>query len=212
MSASRRLQKGSDYIRYTCGKRNLLGRCTGCVIPARMVDEAAWQKAVEIIRDPSEVDEKIKKLTTSNPMLKQREKTRANLADIRNRQASLRRDLSEMSQENKLDKGTREYLIGQLNILAKQEEEAKKQLEDERVFQQKYNQLQERIAQFHQQCQEWRGKLDESEYTPNFPWKDGEPKQHSDGLYSLLVAFRYDSVERSMSSWKKHSNAPKRNR
>jgi hypothetical protein len=68
----------------------------------------------------------------------------------------------------KLDKGTREYLSGQLNILAQQEEEAKKELEDEQAFQQKYNQLQVRIAEFHQRCIEWREKLDDPEFTPTY--------------------------------------------
>jgi hypothetical protein len=59
-------------------------------------------------------------------------------------------------------------LTGQLTLLAKQEEEARKQHDDERVFQQKYNQLQERIAQFHQRCSEWREKLDDPEFTPTY--------------------------------------------
>ncbi|MGZ3629104.1 MAG: recombinase family protein [Ktedonobacteraceae bacterium] len=168
MSTSRRLQQGNDYIRYTCGKHNLLGRCVGCVIPAHMVDEAAWQRAIQIIRDPSEVDAKIKKLTTTNAKIKRREQTRVNLAEVRRKQANLRRELSELAQEGRLDKGTREFFTGQLAFLAKQEEDAKRQHEDEREFQQKYNQLQERIAQFHERCSEWREKVDDPEFTPTY--------------------------------------------
>ena len=75
MSVSRRLENGNDYIRYYCGKRNLLGRCPGCNIPAHLVDKAAWQRAIQIIRDPSEADEKLKELTTKNAKIK---RTRAN--------------------------------------------------------------------------------------------------------------------------------------
>lgn len=169
MTVLRHLREKSDYLRYNCGKHSgLIGRCVGCNIPARMVDEAAWQRAVTIIRDPSEADEKIKKLTTSNPMVKRREQTRNNLAEIRRKQANLRQELSELAQEGRLDRGTREFLTGQLALLANQEEEAKKQLEDERAFQQKYNQLQERIAEFHQRCREWREKLGDPEFTPTY--------------------------------------------
>jgi Recombinase/Resolvase, N terminal domain/Recombinase zinc beta ribbon domain len=171
MSTSRRLQKGSDYIRYICGKHNLVGRCVGCNIPARMVDEAAWQRALEIIRDPSEADAKIKQLTTSNEKIKRREQTRINLAEVRRKQANLRRELSVLAQEGGLDKGTREFFTGQLAILAKQEEEAKKQHEDERAFQQKYNLLQKRIEQFHKRCADWREKLDDPEFNPSYDFK-----------------------------------------
>ena len=37
-----------------------------------------------------------------------------------------------------------------------------------RQFQQKYNQLQERIEQFHQRCSEWREKVDDPEFTPTY--------------------------------------------
>ena len=169
MSVSRRLQRDHDYIRYNCGKHNnLLGRCKGCTIPAHIVDDAAWQKAVEIIRDPSVADEKIKELTTRTAQIKRREQTRINLSEVRRKQANLRKELGKLAEEGTLDTGTREFLTGQLTLLAKQEEEARKQLDDERVFQQKYNQLQERIAQFHQRCSEWREKLDDPEFTPDY--------------------------------------------
>jgi len=160
------------YFSYNCRRPlRLTGQCPGCTIPVEIPDEAAWQKAVEIIRDPTEVDEKIKQLTAGDPTTQHRQKTLKDLAEIRKRQTALRKDLSDLSQEGRLDKGTREYLSGQLNILAQQEEDALKQLADEQAFQDKYTKLQERIAQFHQQCRAWREKLDDPQFTPSFDFK-----------------------------------------
>lgn len=142
MSVIRDRRKEDYYVHYKCNRfAGLIGRCVGTQITAHLVDDAAWERAVEIIRDPSQVEAKIKHLTTDNSLTKHRERTRTNLAEIRRRQASLRKDLSEMSQEGKLDKGTREYLSGQLQILAKQEEEAKEQQAKEQAFQKQYNEL-----------------------------------------------------------------------
>ncbi len=160
------------YIDYQCQRRyKSFGRCDGCQITAPFADNAAWQEAVKIIRNPSLFENKIQKLSTSDPIIEQRKRMLKTLVEIRNKQTSLRKDFSEMSQAGKLDKGTREYLTGELNILAKREEDAKKQLADEQAFQVKYNLLQKRIATFHERCQEWREKLDDPEFIPPYEFK-----------------------------------------
>ena len=159
----------ADEIRYQCGNyTGTLSKCKGCSTDARMLDAAGWAEAVKIIRDPSEVDKRIQKLTADNPITKQHRNKLATLADIHNRQTALRKDLSEMSQKGKLDKGTREYLSSQLTILAKQEADTKQQLEDEQAVKEQYNKLQQRIVEFHKRCTQWREKLDDPQFTPSY--------------------------------------------
>lgn len=108
------------YIEYTCQRScNTLNRCEGCSIPSYVLDEASWEKAVEIIRDPSEVDHRVKQLTGGDPTIDHRKKTRNSLADIRKRQTALRNNLNDLMQQEKLDKGTKEFFSGQLLLLAK---------------------------------------------------------------------------------------------
>jgi len=190
MSVSRRLQKNSDYLRYHCGKRNLLGRCPGCNIPARMVDEAAWQRAIEIIRDPSEVDGKIKQMMVNNSTIEQRRKTLNGLSGIRKKQTSLRKNLSDLMQEGKLDKGTREFLSGELQLLAKQEETCLAELASEQALQDKYNLLQERIAEFHQLCIEWRENIDDPESTPSYQFMQDACEFF--GITAIVYKFGHD--------------------
>ena len=115
----------------------------------------------------------MQKLTAGNPAIEHRQKTLKDLADIRKKQASLRQELSFLIQEGKLDKGTREYLSGQLQFLSGQEEQAKSTLADEQAFEEKYNNLHKRIAEFHRQCREWKENLDNPRFIPSFQfWCD----------------------------------------
>jgi site-specific DNA recombinase len=171
MTASRRLDRSDDHIFYYCGRRNLVLRCPGASIVAHVVDDAAWQRAIKIIRDPSEVDEKLQQLTASNKLAEQQKQTVSRLAGIRAKQKKLRKNLSELMQAEKLDKGTEEFLSGELFLLAQQEEQARKELANEQALQDKYTQLQDRIAAFHQRCLEWREKLDDAEFILDYDFK-----------------------------------------
>jgi site-specific DNA recombinase len=167
-----RAANGEDVpkLYYNCSKNIMENgqRCGGCVIPVDLLDAATAAYIAEKIHDPSEVDQKIAKLTRDNPVVKQREKSRANLAEIRRKQKNFRKELNNMIQSGTIDPGTRDYLTGELNLLAKQEADAEKVQADEQAFQKKYTLLQERIAAFHQQCTQWRQQLDDPEFTPSF--------------------------------------------
>lgn len=142
MRVSRRYFKTSDYLCYLCPTNRLIGRCRGCSIPGSQIDDAAWERAIEIIRNPSLVEEKLQQLMASDLM-----------------------------QGGKLDKGTSEFLSGELQLLAKQEETCLAELAKEQLLQDKYNQLQARIAEFHQRCLAWRENIDDAEFTPSYQFK-----------------------------------------
>lgn len=38
-------------------------------------------------------------------------------------------------------------------------------------MQEKYNELQEKIAEFHRQCTQWRENIDDPEFTPSYEFK-----------------------------------------
>jgi site-specific DNA recombinase len=162
------------YFSYNCAQPyNKVGRCQGCSISVDELDNAAKAKAVAIIHDSSEVDNKIAQLITGNPNIEQCKRRLKNLTDIRREQETLRNNLNKVMRKEKLDEKTVAYLNGQLGTLAQQERDAVKLLADEQAVQEKYNKLQERIAEFHQTCQEWREKLNDSSFTPSFQfWHD----------------------------------------
>ncbi len=162
----------ADQISYQCSKYTGRGSvCKGCYIDARVLDKAAWQKAREIIRDPSQVEKKLRGLLAEITPKMQRENTVKKLQGIRNRQRALRKDLSTLSQEGKLDKGTREYLTGELHLLSREEETAQTELDDAQLVQEKHRQLQKRIVEFHQRCTLWREKIDDPEFIPSYDFK-----------------------------------------
>jgi hypothetical protein len=168
MSVSRRLLKTKNYLKYVCGKRNLIGRCPGCDIPVRMVDETAWERAVQIIQDPSELEAKISKVLEKDTTQEQRRNTLNLLSEIRKKQTTFRRNLSRLLQQQEVDQQTTKYLSGQLNLLEMQEQEARKQLESEQALQEKYNKLRQRAAEFLERCGEWRKALGTPEFVPTY--------------------------------------------
>ena len=146
-------------------------KCKGCSVAASLLDPDAWVEAVKVIRDPALFEKQIQDLFTDNPLLKQRESTMKHLADIRTRQKNLRNNLNTMMQEGGLDKNTRDYLAGQLQTLATEEEEALKELASEGAFQEKLNKLQHRIAEFRRKCTQWREKLADPQFTPDYDFQ-----------------------------------------
>ena len=162
----------ADEINYQCNNYGgTVSVCKGCSIGARSLDEAAWQKAVQIIRDPSLEEKKVRELLAEVTPSTQRANAVKRVENIRTRQKALRKDLSTLSQEGRLDKGTREYLLGELQLLSVQEEQAQRELDDAQVLQEKQGQLAERIVEFHQRCREWREKADDPEFTPSYDFK-----------------------------------------
>lgn len=169
---TRKSGKEVAYFSYNCAKPyNYVGLCKGCSIAVDILDLAVWEKAVEIIRDPSEVDRKIEQLTAENSATQHRKRALKTLNDIRREQETLRNNLSTVMRKKVLDERTVAFLSGQLQLLGQQEEEALNQLADEQALQDKYTKLHQRIAEFHQQCQEWREKLNDSQFIPSFQFK-----------------------------------------
>jgi hypothetical protein len=136
-----------------------------------ILDAAAWEKAVAIIRDPSEVDKKIQHLTSGTPSVEQRKKKLKNLADIRKEQETLRDNLSKLLTKETLDEQTAGFLSGQLRVLEKREQDELKDLADEQRWQEKYYNLQQEVVRFHEHCTQWRELLANAAFVPSCDFK-----------------------------------------
>ncbi len=160
------------YFSYNCSRPyNTVGLCKGCSIPVDMLDAAAWEEAVKTIRDPTEVDQKIADILKQNSAAQQRQRALKTLNTILKEEETYRRNLANEMRKKTLSERTIAYLNAELAALEQQEQEARRNLADEQTMQQKQEKLQRSIAEFHQQCQEWREKIDDPEFTPTFKFK-----------------------------------------
>ncbi len=175
MTACRYLgnKNGIPYVRYSCSKsKGLIDRCgSKTTIPARVVDEAAWQRTLEIIRDPSEVDEKLAALKSDDPTADRRKHISNQLAKVRKTQAAFREQLAKLMMEEEIDRGTIEFLKGQLKQLADQEEGWKREIADEEDIHSRWKKVQEKLSELHRVCTDMREKLNDINYEPAYDKK-----------------------------------------
>ncbi len=168
MSSSRYLgnKNGVPYIRYTCSKsKGLLDRCEGkTTIPARVVDNATWQKALEIIRDPSDVDKKLVALRSDDPTADRKKHISSQLAKVRKTQVAFREQLAKLMMEEEVDQGTIEFLKSQLKQIADQEEGWKREINNEEDTHKRWKRIQEKLVELHQVCTDMREKLNDNNY------------------------------------------------
>ena len=159
----------ATHFYYTCARPLMKnGRCSGCSIPIDILDSAVAEYIIEVIRDPSVVDRKMQELQARNPASKQQQNKLKNLNVILREQETFRINLAAELRKKTFSERTAAFLNTQLAALELQEQEARRELADQQRVQQQQENLERRIAEFHQQCQEWREKLDDPQFTPDF--------------------------------------------
>jgi SpoVK/Ycf46/Vps4 family AAA+-type ATPase len=121
----------------------------------------------EIIRDPSEVDLMIAKLLEENPIHKIQQKQVKDLNKILQDQERMRANLATEMKKKVLSEQTVAFLGAELAALEKQEQDARRDLAAQQQVQEQQEHLELRIAEFHQQCQEWSEKLDDPQFSPD---------------------------------------------
>ena len=160
------------YFSYNCAAtHNRVDLCKGCSITVDMLDQAAWEEAVKIIRDPTELDRKIADIIKQNSPKQQRQRALKTLNAILSEEETYRKNLANEMRKKALSERTVAFLQKQLTDLEQQEQEARKNLADEKKMQQQQENLERRIAEFYRQCQEWREKLGDPQFTPSFKFK-----------------------------------------
>ncbi len=160
----------SPFYYYDCGHPQLKGggKCPGAGYSVDALDSAVAEYILELIRDPSVVDEKIRQLQAENPVQKQQQRKLKNLNAILREQETFRNNLAAEMRKKAFSERTVAFLNTQLTLLEQQEEEARRDLADEQKMQEQREDLDRRIAEFHRQCTEWREKLDDPQFTPDF--------------------------------------------
>lgn len=154
---------------YSCRTKSLLdGRCTvKNIILGRLVEGRAWEVALDIIRDPSEVDRKIEALKKEDPNAGRREYITGELAKIKARQKRLRERL----EDEDLDDDTYGEIKARLKELADLKKGYESELAIEINVHEEWKKTQDQLRHFHKRCQEMRDKLDDPGYEPDNKFK-----------------------------------------
>lgn len=171
--ARRDYRKSPDapwYIFYLCDNHSsFFQRCeVGCRIPVSVADAAAWEKALEIIRDPALVDKEVNARRTPDPTADKRRHITAKLKGIRDEQAALQDYLSDRIKKRTLDAKTENRLTADLHRLAEEETGWQAALESEENEQEEWLIVQEKLDELHRRCAEMRENLTNPEYTPTY--------------------------------------------
>lgn len=148
-----------------------IGICRGNSISVNALDTAAWEYAVDIIRDPSVADKRIQELLAEYSPTKQQQRKMRHINDILREQENYRKNLAVEMRKHNFSERTVAYLNAQITALEQEEEKARQELADEQLVQQEQKKLQDRIADFHKRCAEMREKLVDPEFTPDYDFK-----------------------------------------
>jgi hypothetical protein len=179
-----------EIVRYVCSAQynEKPIRCKGCSISVHFVDTAAWTKAIEIIRDPKEVDEMVNSLRSKDPTAEQRKHINDELKKVREPQAAMRTNLANLMMQNQPDQGTIEYLNAQLHQLAMQENKWQGELAKLQDDHQIWKQVEKKLDEIHEECNRMREKLDDPNYIPTY--KEKRDKCIFFGIHAIV--WRHD--------------------
>ncbi len=165
-TAAPRKEKDS-YIYYLCTSVKGSHKCRGCRTKGFSVDEAAWEVALDIIHNPSQVDKAWEKQKKEDPTASRRQEISKQLEDNRTRQRHLRANHMKEAEERELDRKT----IEEYNLRMKQLRHDEQLLESERLDDEKikreWEAVQQKLERLHKKCAVIREKLKNPKYVPN---------------------------------------------
>lgn len=146
-----------EYSLYGCtAQQSLLGVCRGCSINSKALDDAVWRKVLDIVRDPSSIDERVKAFQTSDPTTSRRKIINKKLKEIKEQQEAMRENLATLMKTSRPDRGTIEFLNAQLRGFAEQEEECARVLSQEEYEHEKWKAVQQAVDKIYEKCEEIR--------------------------------------------------------
>ncbi len=148
---------------YTANKCGAYGNRIGALI----ADNYAWSKAVEIIRDPSQVDRRLEARRKSDPNADRRQMLTEELAKVRAKQKRLRDKL----EDEDLDDDTYADVKLRLQKLAELKRGYEHELTVETNVHDRWKKEQEQLRNFHRKCDEYRNKLNDCNYEPDYAFK-----------------------------------------
>jgi len=147
-------------------------KCIGCyAIDAKIIDDAAWQKTVEIICNPSIVDAAVVKRRTEDPTARRRKQINKDLANLRAERSDLQATLLRMIKERALDRNTEGILTNRLKELERLEHKYNSELLDDSRIQELWDAAQRKLEMMHQKCAIMREKLKDPAYELDYKTK-----------------------------------------
>ena len=159
------------YIRYNCAGINIVGKCKGCTVLSELIDDAAWQKVIEVVTDPTELAESILSREPEDPTTENRKNINKKLADVKRRKNAFQTQLSELMMEEKLDPDTREYLTAQLQQLNEQEKGWITQLSKVGEIHTKWKKVRDRLEELRNECARMRENINDPNYILSYKQK-----------------------------------------
>ena len=163
-----------EYTLYRCNglKRGISHRCIGCsTINVKTVDDAAWQKILEIIHNPSMIDAAIEQKKSGDPTASRRKQINKNLKAIKDERTALQTTLLRMIREHALDKNTEGVLTSRLKELEKLEHEYNSELLDDEKIHQQWEKVRKSLEKMHKRCADMCKKLENPSYEPSYAEK-----------------------------------------
>ncbi len=137
------------------------------VIVPHIADNFAWFVAVEIIRDPFQVDQMLEAWKKEDPNADRRQHITGELAKIKAKRARLTARL----EDEDMDDETYAEVKLRLKELADQKRGYEKELKTETNIHDEWMKTQERLKHFHKRCREMREQLDDPEFEPDYEFK-----------------------------------------
>ncbi len=161
------------YPYYVCmAHTSQIEKCPiGSRMPSSLADAIAWQKVVDIIHDPSEVDAAVNNYRSSDPTAERRKHTNKTLSDIRKALKNLEDNTTRLAQQGLLHPRLAASFHRQAEELTTQEQECQELLAKDMDAYATWLQVEEKLDELHQRCQEWREKLNDPQFIPPYEQK-----------------------------------------
>lgn len=154
-------------VLYICIRKSTRrGDCKGCSILASTIDNAAWQRAVEIIRNPVLVTSIIEQRRKADPTSDARKAIKKKLAKLEREIENCTRTIRE-AKNHKI----RAMFAEDLERLMKDQEDLEKMLKNMLSEQEEWRKTQEVLDKFTAWCNEMRDRLDDPQHEISYEEK-----------------------------------------
>jgi len=164
-----------ELFMYRCNKAmgvaSKIKTCTCPRVGCIRADNAAWEKALEIIHKPQLVDERIEALKAPDPTARRRQQISSELAEAKRRQKNLQINLSQELEKNELEEDSVNAIKHRLKELTQMINGYESELREEEISHTKWEELQVKLDKLHKFCADMREKIDDYTYTPTYKEK-----------------------------------------
>jgi site-specific DNA recombinase len=159
--------RSDGFIRYGCDThRKYPSRCKENAISARILDAAAWEHAVEIIRNPALVTEEVNKQRQSDPTKENRKSIKHQL-----KQTALEIENCTKTHNESRNEKVRGIMMRELERLAKAQEDSLKLQQTMYDQQEAWAREQKKLDDFVEWCNKERAQLDDPTHQVSYEEK-----------------------------------------